>query len=103
MKKLIKKISFFCFYFLAIASVFAAPIASVFAINVPNSIFPLDKYDQNIDTWINPADKDYDQPLLQQSEQENFLKEYYNHYYATDEHALSPWSASYVAKQIKDI
>lgn len=103
MKKLIRKVSFCVFIFLVTALVFAISITSIFSINIPNSIFPLDKYDQNINTWINPVDKDYDRPLLQQFEQENFLKEYYNHYYATDDHALSPWSASYVITQIKDI
>jgi cell wall-associated NlpC family hydrolase len=95
MKKLARKILFFAFIF--------AVVVSVFAVDVPISTFPLDKYDQNISAWINPSDTDHDKPLIQQDEQDKFLKEYYNHYYATDEHALSPWSASYVATQIKDI
>jgi cell wall-associated NlpC family hydrolase len=75
---------------------------SATAIEVPITIFPLDRYDQNIDHWIKPSDPDYSQPLIKFSAQKKHLKEYYNRYYATDNNALSPWSHKHVITMLNE-
>lgn len=74
---------------------------SVIAIEVPITLFPLEKYSQNINDWINPEDPDYNKPLMSASDQKNRLDKYYNYYYATDNNAKSPWSSEHVTKNAK--
>lgn len=73
-------------------------ISSAAAIEVPITIFPLDKYDQDINHWVKPSDSDYNKLLIKLADQKKHLKKYYNHYYATSDKALSPWSSKYVNK-----
>ncbi|CAL7962847.1 conserved hypothetical protein [Gammaproteobacteria bacterium] len=74
---------------------------SVIATEVPITPFPLEKYSQNINDWINPESPDYNKPVMSISDQKNHLDEYYNHYYATGANASSPWSSEYVIKNAK--
>jgi cell wall-associated NlpC family hydrolase len=56
------------------------------------SLFPLDNYPQTISHWINPADADYNQPLLTGEQQQQHMQDFYQHYFG----AISPWSADHV-------
>jgi cell wall-associated NlpC family hydrolase len=76
---------------------------SACAIGAPITLFPIEKYDQKIDRWILPTDSDYDKPLIEGSVQKKRLQQYYNHYYATDTKALSPWSSFYVNKLLPKV
>jgi len=89
---------------LAIYSTFLAIFLiaiSAIATELPITMFSLDKYDQNIDHWVKPSDPDYNAPLIKFSDQKNRLKEYYNHYYATDGNSLSPWYHKHVRTTLK--
>lgn len=74
---------------------------SATAAEVPITLFPLTKYDQNINHWVKPSDPDYNKPLIKFSDQKDRLKEYYNHYYATDGNSLSPWDRNHVKTTLK--
>ena len=74
---------------LAIYSIFLAvslTTISAIAVEIPITVFPLDKYDQNINNWVKPSDPDYDAPLIKFSNQKDHLKKYYNRYCATWDH-----------------
>jgi hypothetical protein len=58
------------------------------------SLFPLDKYDQNVSTWIRPNAKDYDRSLFSDEMQKYHYDNFYNHYFGT----TSPWDAGYINK-----
>lgn len=61
------------------------------------SLFPLNNYDQTITTWINPADADFNTPLLSNDLQQKRLENFYDHYFG----AFSPWNADYVTQIFK--
>ena len=63
---------------------------------VPLSRFPLQHYDQNIDHWLKPSQKDYRTPLLTTAYQQQRLQDFYRHYYASDDQGLSAWSRAHV-------
>ncbi|KTD36099.1 putative endopeptidase p60 precursor [Legionella nautarum] len=67
-----------------------------FAIEVPIYDFPLDNYSQNINDYLPENSNDYSTPLLSQKYQKTQLQQFYNHYYASDAQALSPWSEQMV-------
>lgn len=52
------------------------------------SVFPLERYSQDISTWINPSDVNFDTPLLTQEAQKKRHEIFLDHYYAN----LSPWN-----------
>ncbi|EKE00637.1 MAG: hypothetical protein ACD_21C00302G0002 [uncultured bacterium] len=93
LKKLIKSIS--CFIFLI--------TLSACTVGPPITLFPIEKYDQNIDRWIPPTDPDYYKPLIEAGVQKKRLQEYYRHYYATDAKSLSPWGPAYVNKLLPKV
>ena len=64
------------------------------AFSAPDIIseFPLLRYSQNIATWINPTDTDYNRPLLTPSMQQERRAEFYDHLYGN----TSPWNAEYL-------
>jgi hypothetical protein len=70
------------------------------AMNMPISLFPLENHEQNIDAWIEVTDSEYRKPLLDPTYQKERLKEFYNHYFSTDEKSLSPWGKAYLDQQI---
>jgi cell wall-associated NlpC family hydrolase len=77
-------------------------MAPVAAINVPITVFPLAKYNQDVNYWINPEDADYNQPLIDSASQKKLLKDYYNHYCASGPNALSPWGNKFVNKMLEE-
>ncbi len=75
-------------------------ITESFAAEIPLSLFPMQRYDQNVDAWLDPKDPNYKKPLLSKEYQQARLKELYNHYFSTEKEGLSPWSENYVSKFI---
>ncbi len=75
---------------------------SAMATDVPITTFPLSRYNQDINYWINPKNPDYHQPLISLSQQKKQLKKYYEHYCATGPQALSPWGYKYVKNNLKN-
>lgn len=63
-------------------------------------VFPLDKYDQNIDHWIKPSDPNYKKPLVDIAYQKKRLAEFYQHSFSSDVDGLSPWSPHFVSDQL---
>ncbi len=61
------------------------------------SIFPLDKYDQRIASWIKPTDDNYDKPVLTAEIQQQHQNKFYNHYFGTS----SPWNGEYINKILR--
>jgi hypothetical protein len=60
------------------------------------SVFPLSNYNQSVDHWIKPSDKNYDQLLLSDDYQKKRLSIFYKHYFGE----FSPWDQAYVAQLI---
>ena len=75
---------------------------SAFAVDVPISLFPLEKYDQNIDTWLNPNDPAYNNRLVDEKFQKEKVQEFYKRFYSTDTAGLSPWNPFYVTQLFKE-
>ena len=67
-----------------------------FAVNIPREQFPIENYSQNIHQYISPEQSNYHQRLLTPEAQKSRLKQFYQHYYASDANGLSPWSAALV-------
>ena len=67
-----------------------------YTMEVPIYDFSLGPYSQTISDYLSPSDSDYTTPLLTADYQKNQVKQFYNHYYSSDEKALSPWSQSSV-------
>ena len=67
-----------------------------FAIEVPIYDFSINAYSQNINDYLPEDSPDYLTPLLKPEYQASQLKEFYNHYYASDSKGLSPWSEQMV-------
>lgn len=57
-------------------------------------IFPLQRYNQSVSTWIKPSDAHYDQRLLTSQFQQARLNEFYHHEYGS----LSPWNLEFVSQ-----
>ncbi|MEJ0002814.1 MAG: hypothetical protein WDN30_03295 [Pararobbsia sp.] len=54
------------------------------------SPFPLDRYDQNVDRWINPASPGYDQPIFSDAAQRAHFEALFARYFGTAAHDPSP-------------
>lgn len=67
-----------------------------FATDLPITIFPLARYDQQIANWIKPSDRDYNTPLISPYDQMTRKKEFYQHYFSTDTGSTSPWDKNFV-------
>lgn len=65
--------------------------AACFAMDLPIDDFPV-TYSQNANDYLSPNDKNYNKNLLSAEYQNAQLKQFYNHYYASDAQGLSPWS-----------
>lgn len=78
-------VAFLFFYFL-----------ESFAIEVPIYNFPIDAYSQNANDYLSSDFENYDKNLLSHKYQQIQLKQFYNHYYASDAQGLSPWSEQMV-------
>lgn len=93
-RRLIKQaISLFLILFLSLS----------FAVEVPIYNFSIKPYTQNINDHF-PADStDYATPLITAEYQAAQLKQFYNHYYATDAQGLSPWSEQMVKSVLPQV
>jgi cell wall-associated NlpC family hydrolase len=92
-----KKILNICLSFIAISLITTATIA----VEVPIVRFSLNNYDQDISKNIDPNDQDYNKPLMTVADQKSRTKEFYNHYFATDNNeSISPWDSNTVTKQL---
>lgn len=60
------------------------------------SLFPLDRYDQQVATWIKPSAPDYDYLLMTTEAQQNRMNTFYKHYFGE----ASPWNTNYVTQII---
>lgn len=69
---------------------------------IPIEIFPLQHYDQNVDTWLNPNAPDYNKPLVERHYQKTRLKDFYNHLYSTDKDAKSPWTPNCLSRYLNN-
>lgn len=70
--------------------------AACFAMEVPIYDFPITAYSQNANDYLSPDGKDYNKALLSPEYQNVQLKQFYNHYYSSDDQGLSPWSRQMV-------
>lgn len=52
------------------------------AINVPFVLFPIENYNQNVDTWLPPTNANYTTPLLPPAQQEKKFQAFLNHYFS---------------------
>ena len=66
------------------------------AMEVPIHDFSITPYSQKISDYLPPDSADYSLPLLRPEYQATQLKQFFNHYYATDVMGLSPWSEQMV-------
>jgi cell wall-associated NlpC family hydrolase len=67
-----------------------------FGMNIPREQFPIENYTQQTHQYISPEQANYQQNLLTPKAQASRLKQFYQHYYASDANGLSPWSAALV-------
>ncbi len=74
-----------------------------FAVTVPREYFPIESYTQNADIYISPTSPHYTKSLLSSEEQQRRLKQFYQHYYASDAKGLSPWSKALVSALLPHI
>lgn len=72
--------------------------SSLFALNLPLTLFPLDAYNQNVDYWLPPDDPNYKTPLVPIDYQTQRLKDFYKRTFSTSANALSPWSENFVTQ-----
>lgn len=86
-QQLFRPLMAFIFYVLLLSGQ-----SSVYASNDLISLFPMDKYDQSVRTWINPNDSDYETILLDQSIQSKRMEIFYDHYFGSQ----SPWNSHYI-------
>ena len=77
----------------------AAPLTPI--VDVPINLFPIEKYNQDVDHWLPPDAPDYKTPLLSKEYQQQRLADLYRHLYSTEADGLSPWSATFVATYLK--
>lgn len=75
-------------------------ISSV-AVNNKKQVFPIENYNQDVDYWINPANADYNYPILESKNQAVQFNNFKHHYFGTDISDPSPWNMAYVTQIIK--
>lgn len=71
-----------------------------FALEVPVYDFPIGSYSQNANDYLSADGENYHKALLSPEYQNVQLKQFYNHYYASDAHGLSPWSRQMVTSAL---
>lgn len=67
-----------------------------YTMEVPLYDFPIDAYSQQISDYLSPDAEDYSRLLLTPEYQAYQQKQFFQHYYASDQDALSPWSEHFV-------
>ncbi|KTD82224.1 SH3 domain-containing protein [Legionella waltersii] len=70
--------------------------ATGYAIEVPIYDFPITAYSQNANDYLSSDGEDYSKALVSPDYQNEQLQQFYNHYYSSDPHGLSPWSEQMV-------
>src|SRR3989338_5425922 len=65
---------------------------------VPISLFPLDRYNQNIESWIKPNLPENSKSLVSKVYQQKRMEDFYNHTFATGTNAQSPWDRNFVQR-----
>ncbi|WP_342221910.1 SH3 domain-containing protein [Candidatus Fukatsuia endosymbiont of Tuberolachnus salignus] len=63
-------------------------------------IFPLDGYDQNIDSWIPPNAKNYHIPILMDKSQNLYFSYLKSRYFGITENDESPWNPTFITKEL---
>ena len=71
-------------------------LSTSFAVEVPIEDFSIKAYPQNINEYLPPDSADYNQALLSSEYQQTQVQQFFNHYYASDNKGLSPWSESMI-------
>lgn len=64
------------------------------------SLFPIARYDQDVDHWIEPDSPGYDQPFLSPADQQAHFSALYARYFGAGMNAPSPWNAAYVTMRV---
>ncbi len=60
------------------------------------SLFAMDRYDQNVDHWIDPLSPGYDRPVLPETVQRAHFDALFARYYGTATRDPSPWNPAFV-------
>ncbi len=71
---------------------------TIFAVNVPISIFPIADYSQNINAWLPPGAKNDNERILSAKVQSLRLHDFYDHVFSSGKLSASPWNADYVRR-----
>jgi len=66
----------------------------------PVSLFPIARYDQNVDHWLEPDSAGYDRPFLSAADQQAHFRALYARYFGTGTNAPSPWNSAYVTMRV---
>jgi hypothetical protein len=66
----------------------------------PVSLFPIARYDQNVDHWLEPDSPGYDRPFLSAADQQAHFRALYARYFGTGTSAPSPWNSAYVTMRV---
>lgn len=69
---------------------------NTYTMDVPIYDFPIDAYSQKISDYFSQDNEDYSKNLLTPAYQASQQKNFYNHYYSSDEQGLSPWNESMI-------
>lgn len=72
------------------------------AANAPISLFPLENYSQNVDSWLPPNAPDYKTALVSTDYQRLRLQDLYRHVFSAASDGLSPWSKTFVTSIISN-
>lgn len=69
--------------------------------NMPvNKIFPLDRYDQNVDSWIPPNKENYNIPILTETSQHSAFLSLKSRYFGVSANDESPWNPIFIKKKL---
>jgi hypothetical protein len=60
------------------------------------SLFSIDRYDQNVDHWIDPLSPGYDRPVLPEAVQRAHFDALFTRYYGTAARDPSPWNPAFI-------
>ncbi len=71
------------------------------AATLPITFFPIEQYDQHVNTWLPPTAANYHQSLLSTKLQKLRMQELYRHVFATGKNAASPWDGNFIQSILK--
>jgi cell wall-associated NlpC family hydrolase len=64
------------------------------------SIFPLDRYQQNVDAWLPKSSPSYDRPVLDSTTQNLRFRDLLARYFGTSDLDQSPWNLVYIGDRL---